>query len=158
MGNTLFKKLSAAQIFESSKYFRPGRYIVKIKDVKFIDGHRGESFVIETKVLAAVSSAEDAPEVGDTAAHVWKVSGDKKQVGLGTWMQFMCAVLGMNQDDQTDDEWETISNDVIDNNAFEDIDMLLECHNIVTQAGDNFTKHTWIGQATDETKEEFGPV
>ncbi len=154
----MFSKLSTAQVFNKSQFFQEGRYIVKIQNVKFVNGHNGESFVIEARTIAAISDVINAPKPNEMAVHIWNISGSelKKTMGKNTWMGFMCAVLDLDPCDQDDDDWEKISNEVIDDNAFEGIEMLLECHNTTTKSGGPFTVHNWIGKATDETREEFG--
>lgn len=151
----MFSKLSSAQLFTKSKWFKDGKYLTKITAVKLVDGHKGESFIIESEVIATTSNDDDAPQSGEVAAHVWGVSGDKKQMGLATWMQFLCAVFGMEPEEQSDEEWEKISTEVLDNKSLEGTVMVLDVFTIQTKKNTPFTYHKWLHEATKEDYSKF---
>lgn len=152
----IFSKLSSAALFEKSKYCTEGMYIAEIKAVKLVNGFKGDSFVIEASVVAVKSHAEGAPQPGETVAHVWRCSGEKQQMGIATFMQFMSAVFGCEPDEKTDKEWETLSAKVIDENALEGTDMVLEVFNTTTKAGGQFTYHKWLHPAEEKDYAQFG--
>jgi hypothetical protein len=157
MGN-FFKDLSKATPFTQSKYFQPGSYVVEIQAVKYNEGgYRGDSFVIETKVLASKHTEDsDAPKPGDIAAHVWRADGEKRDIARNTWMAFLEAIFGVKTADKTDEEWSAISAQVIDDNALKGEPVLLEVFNKKTKAGGDFTYHAWRRIATPEDLQEFG--
>jgi hypothetical protein len=157
MGN-FFKDLSKASPFTQSKWFQPGNYVVEIQAVKFNSGgYKGDSFVIETKVLASKhTESNEAPKEGEIAAHIWKADGDKRDIARNTWMAFMEAVFATKAADKTDAEWEAIAEQVLDDNALAGTKMLLEVFNKKTRAGGDFTYHAWRRVATDEDLAAFG--
>ena len=112
---SIFDNASQVNIFENSAYFQPGRYIVRIDEVKMITGgFKGDSFVVQGTVLGAKSDEASAPSVGMTAAHVWSVSGDKREMGRATWFGFLCGVYGVAQSEYSDAQWKQVSEKVIE--------------------------------------------
>lgn len=149
--------LDQAEVFEKSKWFQTGRYIVDIRVCKFIqDGHKGDSFVVETAVVGAISSVSDAPDPGEIAAHVWSASGDKRDMAKATWIAFLCGVLGVEQKAYTGDQWKAISVNALDHNKLSGTRSYLECFMTKTRAGGDFTVHKWGGTPTAEQLAEFG--
>lgn len=161
-----------ADVFENSKYFQPGRYIVDIKQCKFISGgHKGDSFVIEATIVGAIpdpyfpaayalahpgKAPPLAPTPGELAAQVWNASGDKRDIARNTWLGFLCAICGAKQTDYDDKQWKTISMRVIGDNAFGGKRAYLEVFMKKTLAGGDFTQHAWRGAPTAEQLAEFG--
>lgn len=154
----VFDNLSQAKVFENSKFFQDGRYIVELLACKFIaGGHKGDSFVIETKVYHTESNHEKAPEPGETAAHVWNASGDKRDIGRSTWLGFLCKVYGVQPSDYDDKQWKKISAKVIDDNVLKGTYLYLEVFTkIIEKTGKPFTQHAWKGPALPEHYADLG--
>lgn len=154
----VFDNLSQAQVFENSKYFQDGRYIVELLRCKFISGgHKGDSFVIETKVHFALSDHEKAPKKGETAAHVWNASGDKRDIGRSTWLGFLCKVYNVQPTDYDDKQWKKISVKVLDDNKLAGTMLYLEVFTkIIEKTGKPFTQHAWKGVAQPKHYRELG--
>lgn len=153
----IFDNLDQAEVFENSKYFQPGRYIIAIKACKFIKGgHKGDSFVIECTVKGVISDDPNAPQIGELAAQVWNASGDKLDIARNTWLGFLCKAYGVKQKDYTGEQWKHISTKVIDDNALGGTVFALECFMKKTKAGGDFTQHAWRGVPTAEQLAEFG--
>lgn len=150
--------IGGAEAFESSQYFQPGQYIVSIKQCKYVEGYKGQSFVIECKVLHTVSTDAKAPMPGAVAAQVIKVSGDdmKKQMGLSNWKGFLGSVLGSDADNLTDQEWAQISSSAVEENQLAGQVIKLDCYMKETKAGNPFTVHKWLGKATDADLQAAG--
>lgn len=152
----IFDNLDKASVFENSKYFQPGRYIVEIKACKFISGYKGNSFVIESVVKAAISDAPEAPKVGELAAQVWNADGDKRDIARNTWLGFLCAAYGVKHTDYSGDDWKRISEAVIEENKLAGTLLLVEVFMKKTRSGGDFTQHAWRGVPTAEQLSEFG--
>ena len=144
-------KMSTIEVFDKSKYFQEGIFIVDIKAVKIIND---ETFVVETCVVKAKSQHEEAPMEGQTAAHIWKVD-NKYQMHMKTWMGFLTAALGCGVDTYSDAKWIEIAEEIVDENGLAGIQMFLEVVNTVTKKGNDFTVHNWKRQATEKDHELF---
>lgn len=154
---SIFDDLDNANVFENSKYFQPGMYIAEIVGVKFIQaGYKGDSFVIEAKVVGVKSTHPEAPAVGELCAQVWNASGEKRDIARATWMGFLCAVFGVKQEQYTAAQWKQISSQVIDGGALNGKRFALEVFTKKTRTGGDFTYHKWLGAATAEQLAEFG--
>lgn len=158
MGTSMFKNLSAAKAFGQNKWFTPGKYLVKITGVRFNEGgYKGDSFVVEGSVLACNNQGTtDDPKIGDTCAHVWNATGKKAELARNTWVGFLCAMLGCQVQDHTDEEWAEISAGAIDDEALNGQVALLDVWNKKTQDGGDFTYHAWRHIATPADYEFFG--
>lgn len=153
----IFDGLDDAEVFEKSQYFQEGQYVVRLKKVKYnAEGYKGPSFVVETEVLGVSSDSEDAPHVGATAAHVWAAGGDKKDIARSTWMGFLTAAVGKGQKEHTGAQWAKISaNATGANQPLAGIVMRLDVFMTTTRAGNPFTQHKWLREATPEDLEKF---
>jgi len=153
----IFDNLDQAEVFENSKYFQPGRYIVEIAACKFNQGgFKGDSFVIEATVKGVISDHADAPKVGERAAQVWNASGEKRDIARNTWLGFLCKVYNVKQDAYDGEQWKTLSVKVIEDNALKGQLVLVEIFMKKTRAGGDFTQHAWRGVPTAEQMTEFG--
>ena len=154
---SIFDNLDQTQVFESSKYFQPGRYIIDLNAIKFIQaGHKGDSFVIECKIVATDSDHPEAPKPGELAAQVWNASGEKRDIARATWMGFLTTVYDKKQEELTAEQWKQVSAQVIDNKALDGQRLYLEVFMKKTRAGGDFTYHKWVGVATPAQLAEFG--
>lgn len=154
---SIFDDLDQAQVFENSAFFQPGSFIVEITNCKFIQGYKGDSFVIESRVLAAQSEHKDAPAVGQLAAQVWNATGKKRDIARSTWLGFLCAVIDKKKDDLSGEQWRDLSGKVIDDNALKGTKMALDVFTKKMQStGNDFTHHKWIGVPTAEQLAAFG--
>jgi hypothetical protein len=152
----VFDNLDQASVFENSKWFQPGRYIVEIQQCKFISsGFHGDSFVIEAKVLGVISTHPDAPQPGELCAQVWNASGEKRDIARGTWLGFLCAIYGAKPADYSGEQWKAISAAVIDDNKLKGQWVYLEVFMKKTQKGNDFTQHKWLGTPKPEVLKEF---
>ena len=164
----IFDNLDQATVFENSKYFQSGIYIVDIQACKFISGgHKGDSFVIEAVIAGVKSTHEKAPQVGETAAQVWNASGEKRDIGRNTWLGFLCAAYGVKQDKYTGEQWKAISTAVMDGGALNGgpssstpgtpTRLRLEVWmKTIERTGKPFTMHGWRGMPSVEELAEFG--
>jgi hypothetical protein len=153
----MFKKLAGVTAFEKSKFFQEGRYVVKIRKVKFNEsGFKGSSFVIETEILGTQSDNEDAPQRGEIAAQVWRVGdGEKREMAFATWKLFLTGAFEI-ESELSDEEWEELSMNVLEEGVLEGKVMMLQAWMVKTKAGGDFTQHKWLRPATDEDLAEFG--
>jgi hypothetical protein len=153
----VFDNLDTVKTFEQSKYFEDGRYIVAIEAVKFLSGgFKGDSFVIETRILGAQGTGPGAPVAGDSASHVWNCSGNKREIGQATWLSFLKAVFGKSEiEGMTGDQLKGLSAKIIDQGALNGTKVYLEVWTKETQAGNPFTMHSWKRKATEADLAEF---
>jgi hypothetical protein len=155
---SFFKKLSNAR-FGSGKWFTDGNYVVKISDIKYVQGgYRGDSIIIESDILGIRNQlpSEKAPKVGERAVQVIKASGEKEDMGRGNWMNFVCALAEESLESRTDAEWEEFSEELIEGDFAKDTEMYLEVFTKTTQKGGEFTVHNWLRIATDNDKQSMG--
>lgn len=153
---SIFDNLDQAQVFENSAFFQKGKYLVEILACKFIQGYKGDSFVIETKVVQVNSDHPEAPQPGSIAAQVWNATGDKREIARSTWLGFMCAVFDKKKDDLPGEKWKELSAKVIDENALKGKQMALDVFiKKVQSTGNDFTHHKWF-LPTAERLVEFG--
>ena len=119
-----------------------------------VGGYKGDSFVVQGTVLGAKSDEASAPSVGTTAAHVWSISGEKREIGRATWFGFLCGVYGVSQSEYTDAQWKQVSEKVIEG-ALNGTQVYLECWFNESAAPEIYTVHDW-GQVNDALLSEFG--
>jgi hypothetical protein len=155
----LFSKMSAVKTYGSSRYFKDGIYIAEITKVRFNEGHKGESFVVETNVKGTKSEDPEAPQPGESAANVWNATGPKRDIALSNWKEFLIGAFDIDTDSQNqmgDQEWEELSNSVLNDCELEGVVMYLECWTKDTNTGGKFTMHKWHRRATEADLKEFG--
>ncbi len=153
----IFDNMTQVDAFENSKYFQEGRYIVQIKVCKTkTSDHKGTSVIVEATVLATTATHEDGPKVGERGAQVWSISGEKKTMGLGNLMSFLCASFQTTQGAHDDDAWKAIVGQVLDDNALAGQIFGLDCHMKKTRTGGDYTVHSWRGPQTAEQLAAFG--
>ena len=149
---SIYANLSKTVAFEKAAYFDAGLFLVKIVECRRnIGGAKGDSFIIETEVVA-VKEGTGKLKAGQRAAHVWSTAGGqiKEEMAIRTLMSFLCAVLQVRPTDKTDEEWLGIIDSVFEQNILEGTVMRLECTEITTKAGNPFTKHRWLRIATED--------
>lgn len=141
-----------------SKRFEPGHYLVDIKEVKDHKG-RKHCIIIEGTVLGShpAATAEGAPEVGDTAAHVIRMDGSRDQADMGqkNFLGFLCAAYGKKPKELDDATWNAVAEAATQQNALKGLVMTLECYEITTKAGKPFTVYKWGRQATADDFARF---
>jgi hypothetical protein len=153
-----FDAIGDKAIQKTGQYFKPGRYRVRIREVKKINGQKGEKFfVIETKVLES-----DNPEiqVGEERSQVVKMSNVMALINI---KQFVAAASGVDPYLDKDDVnllvekfWKEyhpqgvqlpfaaiVDQFIVQANALEDVEMGLECVDVRTKEDGKFTKHIW---------------
>ena len=138
--------LSKVKVFEKSTYFTPGRYRVEIKEIKQIEGRNGEVMIIEAIVLESSPGpkGEEPVAVGTTCAQVIPLEGPNKESGRGNMMGFYAATLhDCKVSDHSTTEWRKYIIDATTEGTLNGIEMLLECFNTKTKAGNDFTIHRW---------------
>lgn len=153
----MMKGASNAELFEKSKYFAPGQFLVELTNCKYNEGQK-TAYIIEGKVLGARNTGPEAPAVGEHAAHIIVASGDKtrQQMALRDVIGFMCSIFDLEPGDKSDEEWFDLAVTVFEDNELAGTVALLECHEITTKNDRPFTIHTWRGIASDADKAEFG--
>jgi hypothetical protein len=150
-----YDKIVDAKVTKTGQYFKAGRYRVQILAMKDVDSQKGKNFtVIETRVLAS-----DNPEV-PVGAERSQVIDMGNVMGFPNLKAFMAAVSGVdgtqpNVNEEVEAYWQKqhpqkaylafpkIVESVIEDNLLEDVEMDLECVDIKTQEGGDFTKHIW---------------
>ena len=124
--------------------------------VKHNNGFKGESIVIEGKVVAARSSEDRAPEPGEARAHVISGFSDasRKQLALGDLKAFTRAAYNNPPGiaEWTPQQWNQAAQALV-GDALAGKVMKLECF---MNSGGTFTIHRWHGHATLEDYAEFG--
>ncbi len=153
---SIFDNLGDARVYDNSKFFQEGHYIVRIADCKFIEGYKGQTFVIECNVLGAKSGHEKAPTPGQIAAQVFKADGDKRDIALSTWKGFLCVAFGLDPDELDNEEWKDLSASVLDEGSLNGTVLELQCFMKTTLKGGDFTQHKWVGRPGKETLAKFG--
>ena len=98
--------------------------------------------MIEGEVLGVKSADAEAPRVGSSAAHVWKVKPNLEDLALGTLKQFLAAAWGDQGED--DEAWQDIAEKTFEGGELTNAVMVLECIDKETKAGNPFTLHKWL--------------
>lgn len=147
------KRYSDAEVFEKSKFFQEGNYLVRLNKNLLKTGHKGRNFIIECEILGAESDHDEAPQPGQKAAHIWKAD---HEMAMSTYMQFMCALFGVESPKAVSDEkWDRLSDKVWEQQKYAGTDMVVRVFETTTKAGNTFTVHNWERVATDEDYERF---
>lgn len=161
-----------AQQYDKSKYFQEGVYLVDIIRLKHNDPNHpdprkrprnGESFVIECRVVAVKGSHPDAPQPGETAAHIIahlsSSEVQKRSMNRGDFQAFrnmLARALGADPDAYTPEQWQQFGTAIMADSGRALAGKMvfkLECFKA---ANSNFTCHRWHGRATAEDYAEFG--
>ena len=147
----IFDDVGNAKTYESSKYFKDGQYLVSVENIKHLQ-QRGEKIVIECQVLGAKSSDPDAPEAGETAAHV--ISGfdahdEKRDYALGDLKAFVQAVVGPVSQDWTPQQFGAFTKGIVGTALKGRCFMIIECWGkpLKRDPSKTFTVHTWKRKA-----------
>jgi hypothetical protein len=141
----LFDGLNQAPIGLQRLYFKAGRYLIQINQVKGITPqasfHGRGAFVVECIVL---QSSEPALPPGSQPAWVQVIHSDTagQRVAFGSIKQFFCAILGEESLQSTNVE-ELADMAVSDANPLSGIKLGLVCTQKTTKQGNEFTVHTW---------------
>jgi len=156
MGKYDFEGARDATPSRGGVYMKPGNYRVQIQASKWIKGQLGKNFfIVEFKILKS-----DNPEVPVGAQRSWVVDMSTSNVMRGPNVKgFIAAVSGVDGSlddaaDRIEEYWraqsgadlgfEAIMGElVIDQNILENVEMDLECVNISTRTGGEFTKFNW---------------
>jgi len=155
-------QLSQVGLVGSGRYFKEGEYVVRIENTKMVrEGYKGDSIIIEAEVLYAESNEEDAPPVNSIASQVLNLSGDKTKttMSLKNWMGFLCAIAGVEDTKAfSDEEWDEMATEAIENNALKDSILKLSCYTTTTKENKPFTAHRWAPQPSDEYLKKVGLI
>jgi hypothetical protein len=152
-----YEGLSGAVPSKGGVYMKPGRFRVKLSAVKDITGQTGVPWtVVEFKILKS-----DNPEVPVGTERSWVVDmSPSNRMGLPNIKGFLAAVSGVDGglDDATsriEGYWsdktggvrvsveEIMEEYVVGANILEGVEMDLECVQIKTKTGGDFTKFNW---------------
>lgn len=151
-----FKGIQDAPVYKTGQYFKPGKYKVRIKAVKWVTSAVGSKnyFVIETEV---VQSDNTEVPVGGERSHVIDMAS---AMGKPNVKAFVACASGFDPgitdiNDKVCEYWsraigesldfESICELIIsDANPLQGNVMDLECMEIETRQGTPFTKHNWM--------------
>jgi hypothetical protein len=152
-----FDGIEDTKVYKTGQYFKPGKYRVKINNVKWVKASVGskEFAVIETEVLE--SSNPEVP-VGGERSHVIDMGG---VMGMPTFKAFVAAASGVDPsvnsiNEDVEKYWAGVTGNHLAYpkicemlcpedgvSPLEDEVMDLECVEIKKKDGDPFTKHNW---------------
>lgn len=144
-----FSGMKDAQVSAGGNYFTPGIYLVEVEKVHMITTRKGaDMYIVETRVLE--SQSPNPPEMmkdGSPAAAT-KSPGSSPSYcvpmaldsALGNIKAFLAALLGENPEEITE---EVAEESIADSNPLKGMKVRVECTMVVTNAGRDFTKHTW---------------
>lgn len=152
----IFRGLGKAEVSGTGQWFKEGNYLVKITGVKLVTGKRDnkDNFIIETEVLA---SDNDEIKVGAKRSQVIKMDG---VMAFPNIKKFLAAVVGVDATvNDANEKIETAFAELVgrklsiediaeyvvsDENPLSDIELELECVNILTREKKQpFTQHNW---------------
>jgi len=155
----VFDDMNQAEIFgDRAPYFYPGQHIVQITGAKVVNGHNGETHIIEGRILGVRSEHPDSSPVGTICAQGFNASKSPQAAkrATETWVKFMCAVYGIKQGDWDANQWKANIANVIDNGALNGTITALDCFFKKMQNGEDFTVHNWKGAPSPDDLLRFG--
>lgn len=133
--------LGDARANQGGLYMLPGVYEVKVLKVTDMESRKGDDlFIVELEI---VESDNDARRPGMKPSWVVNL---KQDAALGNIKGFIAAAMGMDPSDESvsSDEWEdAVETAVSKENPLAGTMMHLECVNIKTREGGDFTLHRW---------------
>ncbi len=132
--------LGQARVRKGGVYFLPGQYLVEITKVHMIQSRKREDmFIIETVVIE--SDVPGRPK-GSRPSQLIKLSND---AAMGNIKSFLAAVMNEEDPDSIgEDEWEATGELVVsEENPLAGIRVYLNCVDMVTKSGGEFTLHNW---------------
>lgn len=151
-----FSGLGGVKVNQGGVYFLPGDYVVEMVEKKFFKNRKGlDTFVNAAKIITS-TNPERAP--GTVCSQVITIRPDIFETCMANIKQSCAAALGIedadgynadiqpgeDQDAANDRFWdEVIETMVSPENPTKGIKLRLNCVNIKTQAGKDFTKHVW---------------
>lgn len=146
-----FSNLAHIKTNQGGLYFLPGNYVVDLEAVKFMRSRKGvEMFIIETCVVES-DVAERGP--GSRPSQVIAIKEEILATCMGNIKHFAATVLGIEgdpdayvPDDGTsvEDFWDEALEYIISAyNPLKGMRLRLNCTNIKTREGRDFTKHLW---------------
>lgn len=159
----LFANVADAEVSQGGVYFRPGLYVVEVKQVKTQRSSRNNKdyFIVECEVQ---QSTCDELEAGRKASQVIDINNI---MGPPNIKAFVAAASGIDPaapdvNSQLQAVWaeltgaelsieEICERAVANDNPLEGVEMFLEATEIRTRAGNPFTKHFW-SPLTDELR------
>jgi galactitol-specific phosphotransferase system IIB component len=156
----LFQGMSAVQANEKLPYFKKGQYLVEISQCKLTetsgDKNRYPVFVVEAKVLGAMSDDDEAPEEGKHAAMVIVMKGDYPETKQAAIKTFVTSYYGEETETWDDETWEEkIAEEVCEDNTMKGAIYHLQCDEITTKKGNPFTTHLWRKDPSENTIRAF---
>lgn len=132
-----FAGISEASSYAGGNYFKAGLYTVSIKEVKMVTSRkRDDLFIVECEILT--SSCEELV-AGMTCSWVVNMKHD---ASLGNIKQFTAIATGSPEKEIDEEVCELV---VSNENPLKGVKIGLECNEIKTRSGGDFTKHTWFG-------------
>ncbi len=155
----VFDDMDQADIFgDRSPYFYPGQHIVQLTGAKVINGHHGETHIIEARILGVRSVHPESSPVGTICAQGFNASKNPAAAkrATETWVKFMCSIYGIAQSDWDAAQWKANIANVIDNNALAGTIVALDCFFKPMEKGGDFTVHNWRGIPSVEELLRFG--
>ncbi len=155
----VFDDMNQAEIFgDRAPYFFPGQHIVQITGAKVVNGHHGETHIIEARILGVRSVHPESSPVGTVCAQGFNASKNPAAAkrATETWVKFMCALYGIKQQDWDAAQWKSNIANVIDNGALNGTITMLDCFFKEMLQGGDFTVHNWKGAPSADDLARFG--
>ena len=135
-----FSGISKARQSGGGNWWLKGKFRVRISKVEFREGHRGQSYIVESQVL---TSSNPEVLVGETRSQVIKMD---KESALGNIASFLCAAMASMTGENLDnpDANEIGESDVEasygPDQPLVGVELNVEAIDIITKAGTPFTK------------------
>lgn len=117
--------------------FKPGKYLIQIKECRISQGHHGTRYVVEGEVLDNGDNPEADP-IGAVRAWTTRLDGQYPKIGKAESKGFYQAMTG--QEPTKADMAATLADG---GNKFAGMTVNTEAYNKTTNSGNTITKHTW---------------
>lgn len=140
-----FGKMKEASMTGGGVYFLEGIYRVRLVKVHMYSGRKGDAFfIVEAEII---ESNNPQRPVGMKCSQVIKMSQD---AALGNIKAFLAAANGIDID--ADGAMQVVQEEITEevaelavhaSNPLAGIELKLQCTQIKTQAGNDFTRHDW---------------
>lgn len=140
----IFDGIETVKPTQSTPFFLPGSYRVQLIECKTtINRNREQLFIVNVKILESTNQ-ERRP--GTTAGQVIKLTGKGSESGMPNVKAFIASCLDISPSDENSLKAITskfVEEDVIKNNSFAGLVMLLSCRLKTTKTGGTYTLHDW---------------
>lgn len=138
----IFKQIAASKVSTGGVYFVPGNYLVSVAKAFLMTSRKGSHLaIVECEILE--SDVAERP-VGSRASWVVNMSQD---AGPGNVKAFIAAAIGISPSDTNRVDAEVTEEFCAEafgeTNPLEGVKLKLQCSQVKTRAGTDFTRHFW---------------